>query len=150
MAGTLQELVYKTYKDYVKAADIDPELKRRLGVGPGAEPRVPLMLNNLIGDLARCGPNIKRETIEQAVRDVTKWQIQLLAIKAQQMIMSRNEKNRLLEEQKKKAQLEKDVETYDEKGAMHVLKTSETFEEERRQIGLRSSDYEEGGAGSSR
>ena len=136
MASTLREFCVKEYQMFILEAAMPEELRRALRT----HERVPVMIDKLVHEF-RAVPNAKRETIALAVRDVSRWFVNAVKLKAEQRRMSDLAKITIQKDQDRVDQFKKDVETLDEKGAMHVLETSESFEEARSQAGLSAKEY---------
>jgi membrane-associated HD superfamily phosphohydrolase len=147
MAGTIRDICREEWKRFVENADIDPEFKRALKV----HERVPVFIDNLCRELMTV-KNVTKDDIIKAVRDMSGWFLTNAQRKAGEQMMSDATKSMMLKKQAEKEQFDKDVETIDKKGVMHVLENSEALEEERSKVGIKASEYkrarEESGAGS--
>lgn len=136
MASTIRELCRKEYQFVVRTMEMPEELRRALK----SHERVPLFIDNLAREFGKLTFQAKKETIVQAVHDMTKLFIVGVRANAEAMQMSSLERARLEREAEKAERMKKDVETFDEKGFAHVLTESESCEEIRKELGLKTEE----------
>lgn len=119
MYSEIRDLCRKTYQETIKAMEIPVELKRSLKV----HERVPLFIENIARDLALSKKTLKRETIIQATRDMTRMFVGLVERKAKEGLMSTLAKRALKTEVEKKLQFQKNLDALEGLGTKSVTQT---------------------------
>lgn len=116
--------------------EMPEELRRALK----SHERVPMFIDNLAREFGNLTFQAKKETIVQAVHDMTKLFIVGVQANADAVRMSDQQRRRAKREADRQAQLKKDVETFDEKGFGHVIAESESCEEIREGLKLKTQE----------
>jgi hypothetical protein len=140
MAENLRALCLETYREFVKTFPMPEEFRKWLRVNE----RHPRMIDNLVCDLSRV-PHAKKENIQMAVRDVTRWFITASMLKAEQRHMSKLAKMTIQKKADEEEAFRKDVDTLDREGFSGVLQKSESEEVEkiRSDVGLTQKELDE-------
>lgn len=119
----IREFCVKTYQEYVRTTPMNEDLRRALK----SHERVPVFINNMARELAQS--KAKKETVEQAVRDMTKYFISQVEAQAKFRAMSDLAKMTLQADQAKKEKLNEHVDDLEKKGADYVLEKEGILDE---------------------
>lgn len=125
----VRELCRRVYRETVEAAEINTELKRSLRT----HERVPVFIDNLARQFAVLSWRIKRESIEMAARDLTRWFIANVDRKAKENLMSDMEKLTIKAKHDAQEEFRRQAEVLETKGADHVFE-KEGLETQRQEI----------------
>lgn len=128
----LKRLCRETYQRTIKDAPFPKELKLALR----SHERVPVFIDNLAKEIGKISFKVKRETIEQTVRDMTLYFVEVVKFQAEDRVMSPIRAAMLKMEIEKKKALEKLSEALESQGADCVTTNEKGHETSRQEITL--------------
>lgn len=120
----IRDLCRRTYREYVEKRVDDTELRRALRT----HERVPAFIDNLARELGRLESNVKRETIERAVTDMTAMFVGLAKRQFHERVMSKLAIGLHEKREREKEEFRREVDALERKGTESVTqdKTGET------------------------
>lgn len=117
---TILELCRRTYRDAIEAMELNGDLKRALKT----HERVPAFIDNLAKEFTSAkGLKIKRDEVEKAVVDLTRWFVSAVTRHAEEKAMSQIARSMIKAQEKAKEDFKKEAESLEKKGADHVFET---------------------------
>lgn len=126
----IRTLCLRTYQDYVRTASIPNELRRSLR----AHERVPRFIDNLADQFKRLTFEVKKETIEHAVRDMTRLFVANVQRQAEEKSFSSLKRSMIIREAELKARARALVDRVLDGGKTHVTQDQKGNTTERQTI----------------
>jgi F0F1-type ATP synthase membrane subunit b/b' len=122
--GELREICRKVYQETIIGAPIPNELKRSLK----AHERVPAFIDNLAREFSKAKVSVRRETIEQAARDMTHLFVNAIHQQAEEKLMSPIKRAMLQKKLDDANEFRKEADALEEKTKVEIVQDSRGFE----------------------